>query len=284
VSWYSLTADIPHAQLEECESLLHDASASGLEVRDGPSTMPNVRAPAAGQAIVVAYFERKAQATKAKKAVEQQILEARCAVEAVEERDWSQEWKARINSVEVGRLWVGPPWQQPPAGKVAITIEPKMAFGTGDHPTTTLCLQAVDDFLSAHPGASVLDVGTGTGVLAFAAKKLGASRVVAVDNDPVSVELATEAARENGVAGIDISAKSLKQVSGSFDLVVANILANTLIDLSSSIVPKVKERLVLAGVLVPQAVEVRAAYEALGLRAQEPAVRGEWIRLDFTRA
>jgi ribosomal protein L11 methyltransferase len=284
VSWYSLTADIPHETLEQCESLLHDASASGLEVRDGPSTMPNVRAPAPGEAIVVAYFEKKAQALKARKALEQKLQTVRCAVEPVEERDWSQEWKTRIKSVDVGRLWVGPPWMTPPQGKVSITIEPKMAFGTGDHPTTTLCLEAVDDFMAAHPKASMLDVGTGTGVLAFAAKKLGAMRVVALDNDPVSVELAKEAAQENALEGIDISAKPLTRISGQFDLVVANILANTLVELAPLIVPKVKERLILAGVLVPQAEHVSAAYVARGLTARAPKVMGEWIRLDFVRA
>jgi ribosomal protein L11 methyltransferase len=284
MSWYSLTADIPHEALELCESLLHDASASGLEVRDGPSTMPNVRAPASGEAIVVAYFEKKAQALKAKKALDQKLPKARCAVEPVEERDWSQEWKARINAVEVGRLWVGPPWMKPTAGKVALVIEPKMAFGTGDHPTTSLCLAAVDEFMAAHGGATVLDVGTGTGVLAFAAKKLGASRVVAVDNDPVSVELAKEAAQENGIEGLDISAKPLTRISGTFDLVLANILANTLVDLAPLISAKVKHRLVLAGVLVPQAETVTAAYVARGLKALPPTVRGEWIRLDFVRA
>jgi ribosomal protein L11 methyltransferase len=283
MSWYSLTADIPHEALEQCEALLHDASASGLEVRDGPSTLPNVRAPAAGEAIVVAWFDKKAQALKAKKALERSVKNARCAVDAVEERDWSQEWKSRINSVEVGRLWVGPPWQKPPPDKVSIIIEPKMAFGTGDHPTTSLCLAAVDAFLASHPGASVLDVGTGTGVLAFAAKKLGAERVCAVDNDPISVELAREAAQENHIAGVDISAKPLTRISGTFDLVLANILANTLVDLAPLLSAKVKQRLVLAGVLVPQADTVQKAYEARGLKALPPTVSGEWIRLDFER-
>jgi ribosomal protein L11 methyltransferase len=284
VSWYSLTADIPHEALERCESLLHDANASGLEVRDGPGTMPNVRAPRPGEAIVVAYFDKKAQAVKARKALEAGVENARCSVEPVEERDWSQEWKSRIKSVEVGRLWVGPPWLKAPRGKVGITIEPKMAFGTGDHPTTSLCLEAVDHFMAAHAGASMLDVGTGTGVLAFAAKKLGASRVVAVDNDPVSVELAKEAAQENGIEGIDVSAKPLTKLSGRFDLVVANILANTLVELAPLISAKVGTHLVLAGVLVPQAEHVTAAYVGRGLKALTPKVSGEWIRLDFTRA
>ena len=156
-----------------------------------------------------------------------------------------------------------------------------MAFGTGDHPTTSLCLQAVDTFMGTHPGASVLDVGTGTGVLAFAAKKLGAGRCVGVDNDVTSVELAKECAQENGIEGVELSTNTLTNIEGRFDLVLANILANTLTELAPLIAPKVKQRLVLAGVLVPQAEEVTATYVAAGLKHAGNQTIGEWIRIEF---
>jgi ribosomal protein L11 methyltransferase len=120
-------------------------------------------------------------------------------------------------------------------------------------------------------------------VLAFAAKKLGASRVVAVDNDPVSVQLAKEAALENDIEDVDLSTKPLAKISGTFDLVVANILANTLIELAGAIVAKVGKRLVLAGILAPQAEAVTAEYVRRGLTALPPAADGEWVRLDFER-
>ena len=283
--WFSLTADVKHEQLEHAEAVLHEAGASGLEVRDGPGTMPGVRAPAAGEAIVVAYFEGKVEGRKAQKELEKALPGARTSLEKVEDKDWSTEWKTRIKAVQVGRLWVGPPWdvEKAPPHLTRVVIEPKMAFGTGDHPTTTLCLSAVDMFLGAHAGASVLDIGTGTGVLALAAKKLGASRVVAIDNDPTSVELAKEAAGENDLDEVEISTKTLNKIAGRFDLVVANILANTLIDLAPLIVPKVGKRLVLAGILAPQADGVRQAYVKRGLTALEPVVQGEWARLDFER-
>ncbi len=285
MAWFSLTADVKHEQLEHAESVLHDAGASGLEVRDGPGGMPGVRAPASGQAIIVAYFDGKVAATKAQKELEKAVAGSRTAIDKVEEKDWSTEWRTRIKSVQVGRLWVGPPWdvEKAPPHLQRIVIEPKMAFGTGDHPTTSLCLSAVDMFMAAHAGASVLDVGTGTGVLAFAAKKLGASRVVAIDNDATSVQLAKEAAEENDLQGIEISTKSLNKISGTFDLVVANILANTLTELAHLIVPKVGKRLVLAGVLTHQAEGVTQAYVKRGLTPLEPVVQGEWARLDFER-
>jgi ribosomal protein L11 methyltransferase len=158
-----------------------------------------------------------------------------------------------------------------------------MAFGTGDHPTTSLCLEAVDAFMSKHPGATVLDVGTGTGVLAIAAKKLGASRVVGTDNDEMSVVLAKENIRDNATPDIDISGRELTRVDGAFDLVLANILANTLVELAPLIAPKVKKKLILAGVLVHQREEVTAAYVAQGLTPDGTKNINEWIRLEFVK-
>jgi len=286
MGWVSLTIDVSEADSELAQAVLYDYGVAGLEVRDSQNPiMPQVRKPAAGDAIIVGYFETRDDAAGAEAEVKERFPQARTAIEDVVERDWSVAWRDQIKSVTVGRLWVGPPWEKPtaPKDKVCLFIEPKMAFGTGDHPTTSLCLAAVDDFMRTHPGATVLDVGTGTGVLAFAAKKLGAGRTVAVDNDAVAVELAIECAQENGVEGVDLSTKTLPSIDDAFDLVLANILANTLIELAPLIAPKVKQRLVLAGVLVPQADDVRAAFTAQGLTHAGDVVQGEWIRLDFTR-
>lgn len=286
MAWYSLTVDLPEEESELAQSVLYEHGAAGLEVRDSLNkTVATVRAPAAGEAILIAYFEEKADASGAQEELAGKVPGSRFSLEDVVERDWSVEWRNQIKSVTVGRLWVGPPWEKPkaPADKVCLFIEPKMAFGTGDHPTTSLCLSAVDTFMATHPGASVLDVGTGTGVLAFAAKKLGAGRCVGVDNDVTSVELARECAQENGIDDVELSTKTLQAIEGEFDLVLANILANTLVELAPLIAPKVKQRLVLAGVLVPQAEEVTAAYVAAGLRHAGNETIGEWIRLEFTR-
>lgn len=285
MAWYSLTVDIPEEESELAQSVLYEHGAAGLEVRDSLNqTVLTVRAPAKGEAILIAYFEDKTDAADAQVELAEKIAGSRFALEDVVERDWSVEWRSQIKSVTVGRLWVGPPWEKAtaPKDKVCIFIEPKMAFGTGDHPTTSLCLKAVDTFMATHPGASVLDVGTGTGVLAFAAKKLGAGRCVGVDNDVTSVGLAQECAQENGIEGVELSTKTLHGIEGKFDLVLANILANTLCELAPLIAPKVNERLVLAGVLVPQAEEVTAAYVAAGLKHAGNETIGEWIRLEFT--
>ena len=285
-TYLSLTVELPEEASESVQDLLHESGALGLEVRDRETPpMPGVRGPKPGESIVIGYFEDRETAEAAQAQVEESIPGARVGLEEQPQQDWSNQWKSLIKSVHVGRLWVGPPWDvaNAPADAVRLVIEPKMAFGTGDHPTTALCLAAVDAYMKDHPGASVLDVGTGTGVLAIAAKKLGAGRVVGTDNDPTSVELAQENIADNGTPDIDVSGKELTQVEGTFDLVLANILANTLIELAPLIAPKVKERAILAGVLAHQRADVEAAYRNLGFTVLPGAQQGEWVRIDLKR-
>lgn len=285
-TYFTLTLDLPEADAELAADLLHDLGATGTEVRDREAPpMPGVRGPAAGEAIVVGYFDARQEAEEAQAEVQERFPAARAALEEKPQQDWSEHWKALIKSVQVGRLWVGPPWEaaSAPQDKVRLTIEPKMAFGTGDHPTTSLCLAAVDAFMAAHPGASVLDVGTGTGVLAIAAKKLGAGRVVGTDNDPMSVTLARENAELNRTPDVELSGQELTEVSGTFDLVVANILANTLVELAPLIAPKVGKKLVLAGVLANQREDVERAYAQQGLTVEPFARQGDWVRLELRR-
>jgi len=282
VSAVSLSLDVPELEAERVESLLWDAGATGLEIRDREAPpMPGVRGPSPGEAIVVAWFEERAPAEAALADVRAWVPAVRGLVEEAPDTDWSTAWRARIRSTRVGRLWVGPPWETAPDGTVALTIEPKMAFGTGDHPTTALCLAAVEAFCAAHPDASVLDVGTGTGVLALMARKLGAGRVVGLENDPMSVALARENATLNGIEGVELSGATLDAVRGPFDLVVANILANTLVALAPDLVRHTRGRLVLAGVLIHQQDEVREAFERAGAVSDGGARDGDWVRLDF---
>lgn len=133
--------------------------------------------------------------------------------------DWQERWREFHHGVEVGSLWVGPPWEQPPAGATAVVIDPGRAFGTGAHPTTRLCLELVD----ALPRGSLLDVGCGSGVLAVAAAKLGFSPVHAIDHDPVAVEATTANAQANRV---EIDARVADATTSELpvgDTTVANI-------------------------------------------------------------
>ena len=274
---HALVADVAQDDADDIAALLVDAGALGAEVQDGTvAPMPGARRPAPGRAVVTAFFEGRAAALAAAGALglEGEVVE-------VADQDWSETWKRDLAPFSVGRVFVRPSWIEaaPPPGAAEVVLDPGMAFGTGTHPTTALCLRAIDQLLAAHPGADVLDVGTGSGLLAIAARKLGARRVVGTENDPIALRVAGENAAANG-ALLELSLDPPEAVGGRFDLVVANILANTLVELAPAIAARVGDGgvLVLAGILAGQEEEVRAAYAAQGLApdAALEASEGEW--------
>ena len=201
----------------------------------------------------------------------------------IADADWSEAWKANFKPVRIGRrLVVVPAWLNPPLGPedIPIALDPGLAFGTGTHPTTQLCLAAIERHLQ--PGTPLIDLGTGSGILAIAAAKLGASPILAVDIDDEAVRVARENIAANGVADrIRVEQGSLAEVlSGQFGapqpagLVVANILAHVIVallgqGLAQTVAPG--GLLVVSGILEAQAFEVNAALQAQGLtlRAQE---------------
>jgi ribosomal protein L11 methyltransferase len=193
----------------------------------------------------------------------------------VEDEDWAEAWKAGFERLVVSdRLAVAPPWAAEPGDLV---IEPGMAFGTGEHPTTRACLAAIDRL--ARPGDTCFDVGCGTGVLGIAAARLG---MVAggVDIDPDSVEAARQNAVLNGVT-VDFSATAVEDVEGVFDLVVANLFAEVLVALARPLQRMTGQRLVLAGILVDKAHLVEAAMAPLALVAR--VEDGDWVCLEYAR-
>lgn len=182
--------------------------------------------------------------------------------EQVEDVDWVRITQAQFQPVRVSdRLWIVPTWHEPPAGDTAINIrlDPGVAFGTGSHPTTHLCLQWLDANVKA--GESVLDYGCGTGILAIAAKKVGAGEVLGTDIDPQAVEAAVDNAKANDAPATFVLPKDMPE--GTFDIVVANILSNPLKLLAPALLARVKPKghLVLSGVLARQAQEVIDVYK-----------------------
>jgi ribosomal protein L11 methyltransferase len=274
---FSLTLEVAEAEAEEVAASLFDAGAGGVEVRDATTLpMPGQAAPAPGRALLVAWFTAEEEAEAARAALGAGELAA------VPEQDWSETWKAGLEAFTVGGVFVRPSWIEArcPEGAVEVVLDPGMAFGTGTHPTTSLCLAAIGAALRARPGARVLDVGTGSGLLAIAAARLGASRLVATDNDPVALDVAAENAARNGVA-LELSPEPPERLSGAFDLVVANILANTLVELSPGIASRLAPggTLLLSGILAGQEDVVRDAYLAQDLARLAPdgdRAEGEW--------
>lgn len=279
---WSLTVELDAALAEERSADLFELGASGVEVRDGEELpMPGVPAPPAGRAVLVAWFAERAAAEAARRVVAGELAE-------VPEEDWGEGWKKDFRPLDVGRVRVRPSWidEPTPPGAVEVVLDPGMAFGTGSHATTSLCLAALSDVLGARPGASLLDVGTGSGLLAIAARKLGAGRVAANDNDPVAVDVARENAERNG-ALLELTVEPVEVIPGTFDVVVANILANVLVELAPSLAAKVAPGgvLLLSGILGPQEDEVRRAQVAQGLVPLPGGDRrdGEWSLLALRR-
>ncbi len=280
VPTFSLTLEAPLVRAEDVASDLFDLGAAGVEVRDGEAApMPGTPLPSAGNALLVAWFPERPAADEGAR------LHGGVVAEVADE-DWGEGWKKEFRPLDVGRVRVRPSWidAPPPPGVVEVVIDPGMAFGTGSHGTTALCLEALSDLLAARPGATVLDVGTGSGLLAIAARKLGAARVAANDVDPKAVEVARENAAANGVA-LEIVEAPLPAIAGTFDVVVANILANTLLELAPEIAAKLAPGgvVLLSGLLHPQEEEVRRAYAALGLAPLPGRRQGEWSLVALER-
>jgi len=273
----ALQADLSDA----ASGLLHRFGASGVELRDSDSLPPPGVAPlGSGRAEVRGYFESASIAEDAAEEL-RLALGVEPDLEELPIEDWTASWKQHFRPVRRGRVLIVAPWMREPtpSGVVRVVIEPGLAFGTGDHPTTGMCLEALDVYLQRNPGAAVLDVGTGSGILAIAARVLGAGLAVGTDNDPVALRVARENATVNGTL-IDLRSEIPEGVE--FDLVLANILSNTLIELAPRLTRAVAPggRLVLSGILESQAVEVEAAYHSLR-RVGPPTLEGEWACLEF---
>ncbi len=203
-------------------------------------------------------------------------------VEPVAEQNWVQLTQSQFDPIRVsGRLWIVPSWHETPdPAAVNLILDPGMAFGTGSHPTTRLCLEWLERNVS--DGCTMLDYGCGSGILAIAAARLGAGQVAGVDIDPQAVEAARANAERNGVSAL--FADSAEPVAGEYDLVVANILSNPLRVLAPAICAHVRPggRLALSGILREQADEIIAIY-AQWMPLQVADTREDWVCLAGVR-
>ncbi len=205
-------------------------------------------------------------------------------VERLGDRDWTRAWMDRYEPLRFGQsLWICPSHIEPdPDWPIVIRLDPGLAFGSGTHPTTALCLEWIDRHELA--GSRVIDFGCGSGILAIACALKGAARIIAVDHDPQALTATMNNARRNNVADrIECLLPDQFEVQAA-DLVVANILAGPLIELAPRLGECVRAggNLVLSGILPEQATGVAAAYREM-LGAEKISRREDWIRLDFMR-
>ena len=208
----------------------------------------------------------------------------------VDEADWQNAWREHFHTLHVGsHIVIVPTWRSysPAHADVVIVLDPGMAFGTGHHPTTTMCLAALEELVS--PGCSVLDLGCGSGILSIAAAKLGASEVLALDIDATAVETAAANVRQNGVeAVVTIDEGTLPYASlrpGGYDVVVANISSKVIGDLAIDLarVAKAGGTVVASGLLEQSLGPVVVCLEEAGLSLDRTDVDGDWVALRLIR-
>lgn len=209
---------------------------------------------------------------------------------SVRNEDWASGWQQHFPPLQVGdRLTIRPSWidTPPPVGHRVLTMDPGRAFGTGTHATTTLCLQALAQHIDAcGPPARVLDVGTGSGILAMAAAALGTTRVLACDIDPESCEVARENIDRNRLQDrVIVTDRLLEELDGTYDLIFANILANENIRLAPYFLARLAPagELLLSGILIEQEESVIRAFSAFPVSLRMRMHREEWTCLVYVK-
>ena len=275
-SWFAIDLVVDHEAREAAEYGLMEAGALGTETNEvGDETFR-----------VTGYFDELPD----RELVRSRLLEAiqiyaapssslrQMDMREVPDEDWLAEWKKTWRPIVTGRFIIAPPWNNETVadGQILITIEPGMAFGTGTHETTRLCLQAIEKH---YEGGSFLDVGTGTGILAIAAAKVfPAARVEAFDIDDEAVAIAAENARLNNVGDqIRFRTGSIDDSTRSADLVCANLTAEVIVDLLPALLAVTCGRLVLSGILQSQVNTVLDRIrESGGSEPIEITNDGEW--------
>lgn len=285
MEWLEVSVMVENEAAEVVAEVLSRYAHRGVAIEAGPEGWN------AGPVAVRAYLPIDYQLGAKKRRIEEALWHLgqirpvpAPTFRTVAEVDWAEAWKEGLDVLCIGQhIVIRPSWRvyAPEPEDVVIQLDPGMAFGTGLHPTTQMCLVALEEL--NHPGASVLDMGTGSGILAIAGAKLGAEHVLAVDNDPVAVKTARGNVAANGVQDIvRVARGSLADVSGSYDLVVVNILAGVIVEmvqegLAKRISPE--GALIVAGILVEQEREVVTALEQEGLVMVERRQVDDWVCL-----
>jgi len=293
VTWLQLRLDTRPEQVAALEELLLATGAVAVTMEDNadqPVLEPGVgETPLWGQTRLTGLYPADTEMNGVLAAFPAGLLQqANQRVEILEDKDWEREWMQHYRPMPFGRrLWVCPSWLEPPEpDAVNLLLDPGLAFGTGTHPTTALCLTVLDGLPLA--GASVVDYGCGSGILAVAALLLGADAALAVDNDPQALVASRDNARRNGIADAALEvalpgAYDAQAWSGRAAVVIANILAGPLVELADTLVGLLRPggTLLLSGLLQSQAPELVQRY-APRVALQVAAEKDGWVCLTGT--
>ncbi|MDR6176824.1 ribosomal protein L11 methyltransferase [Pseudomonas sp. SORGH_AS 211] len=289
MSWLQVRLALTPAQAETYEDLMLELGAVSVTFMDAenqPIFEPDLgTTPLWSQTHLLALFEGDTDAAALEQRVQLLANGLTYEVERLEDQEWERSWMDNFQPMRFGqRLWIVPSWHEAPEPEaVNLLLDPGLAFGTGTHPTTSLCLQWLDGEPVA--GRQVLDFGCGSGILAIAALLLGAERAVGTDIDVQALEASRENANRNGIDPTRFPLYLPADLPGEqADVVVANILAGPLVGLAEQItrLTRIGGRLALSGILAEQAEDVRAAYA--GCFDLEPtATLDGWVRISGTR-
>lgn len=289
MSWQQLSVYLKQAQAETASACLEEAGALSVSLSDAEdqalyepalNTMPLWH-----KVLVKALFEAEADMCMVQEQLENAVQEAlECTVGVLEDQDWVRAGQD-FEPLRFGRrLWICPSWAEvPQAEAVNILLDPGLAFGTGTHPTTALCLQWLDAQADLD-GMPCIDYGCGSGILAIAAVKLGASKAFAVDNDPQALLATRDNAGKNGVVDKIETFLPGQLPAGKVPVLLANILANPLCELAEHFAGLVETggQVVLSGILRDQGEVVGAAYRPW-FDIQDNARQDDWLRLVMRR-
>mgnify|MGYP000035237021 FL=1 len=287
MQWIQLIIQCSRQLSGVVESAAMDVGALSVTLQDAadqPILEPAVgETPLWDECVMTALFSSEADT----KIIDEQLAaylpgSAKQRWEQLEDKDWSQEWKQHFQPLKCGeRLWICPSWIAPPdPNGVNLSLDPGLAFGTGSHPTTHLCLRWLDQ--QDLSGKTVIDYGCGSGVLGIAALLLGAKQVIAVDNDPQALLASRDNAQRNNIASDRLITYLPDDVPANLqvDVMIANILAAPLISLAPKlcVMTKPKGSLCLAGLLDNQIDAVSAPYSEQ-FKFFSPAIESEWAQL-----
>lgn len=290
MAWIQINTTVAEANAEKLSDLFVELDAVSVTFEDAgdePIFEPELgTTPIWSQTKVIALFDAQIDPKQKLEQVKQlfpEIADNTFKVEAIEDKDWVREWMDQFQPMQFGEnLWIVPSWHQAPnPNAVNLMLDPGLAFGTGTHPTTAMCLQ----WLDKHPpaGKTVIDYGCGSGVLALAAQKLQASNVSGTDIDPQAIQASQQNAQRNHETIHFALVKDFD--SEPVDLLIANILSGPLKELAPEFDRLVKSggELVLSGLLTTQADELITHYKAFGFELTELATTDEWARLSGTK-
>lgn len=269
MAWLQLKFSVAEANSDTLSDILSQAGAASVTLQDAADQPlyepPPGATPLWSQTQVIGLFAGDCDTDEilqfVRNALDPQPL-PKWQWLPLEDKDWQHEWMKHFHPMQFGqRLWICPSWTKPPqSDAVNILLDPGLAFGTGTHATTSLCLQWLDAHILG--GETLIDYGCGSGILALAALKLGAQQVWAIDNDPQAMTATKNNAKKNGVTtGLNIDSPE-DPIPETVDIVVANILANPLLQLAPTFAKLLKPQghIVLSGILQDQAEHLLQRY------------------------